>query len=95
MKPIIIPRDKVLEVLLRGHEVLHIEYHYNNKPSVTKLTSISIAEVMDIIETSSKSDFFVAMVESEEDIPADTPPTTEQPEDNTTEENNTEVNTNE
>lgn len=81
MKPIIIPRDKVLEVLLKGYEVLHIEYHYKNNPKVTKLTSISIVGVMTVIEPSklSTSDFFVAIVESEEDIPADLP-TGEQPE---------------
>lgn len=77
MKPIIIPRGKVLEVLFKGHEVLDITFSKNGKAQVSKLTNATVCTIRDIVENADDSRFFVALVESEEDIPADTPP--EQP----------------
>ena len=80
MKPIIIPREKVLEALFKGHEVLDISFTKNGKAQVSKLTNTAVCTIRDIVENVDNSRFFVALVESEEDIPADTP---EQPGDNT------------
>lgn len=79
MKPIIIPRGKVLEVLFKGHEVLDITFSKNGKAQVSKLTNAAVCTIRDIVENADDSRFFVALVESEEDIPADTP---EQPGEN-------------
>lgn len=73
MKPVIIPRNKVLEVLFKGHEVLDISFTKNGKVNTSKLTTSAISTVRDIVESEDNSEFFVALVENEEDIPADTP----------------------
>lgn len=97
MKPVIIPRNKVLEVLFKGHEVLDISFTKNGKVNTSKLTTSAIITVRDIVESEDNSEFFVALVENEEDIPADTPseeePTTptEPPKEDNKEENKDEI----
>lgn len=70
MKPVIISKDKVLETLLKGHEVINVFFLNSGNVDCTQLTKKSIKSIKGILDDNDIQQFFVALVN---ELPDETP----------------------
>lgn len=70
MKPIIISKDKVMETLLKGHEVINVFFLKSGNVDCIQLTKKSIEFIKGTLEEDNTQQFFVALVN---ELPDETP----------------------